>query len=290
MGYIISNLELLKGKEIKTVDLVVNDNKISYLKEKIYYKKKLVGDYTNFLMIPTFSTVIEDIKMGQTFEEKSVFYKQLIYQGFTSFVYPITYDLQLDKKITEAKLELLNCPIDYFFALKINLDKLTDQIIRLCKSYKFCGIFVTINSETSIEKTAWGWIKQAYFNYQAPIIPIFQTNCPKEKIKWVKKWKQMIKKEEIITLDELQFNKVLQIEQLCSFGIYPFYANIHQGIPLSYHLIFRENYYGDGIQPDEIVYTFYKGKSIRIFDKIEYYPGMGENISLKVQAFLKQMN
>ena len=66
--------------------------------------------------------------------------------------------------------------------------------MRECKKRKIPAIFVRIENEDELSSVPWGWIKEAMFPYNSPLIPVFQR---KDNSELKQTWQMVTSKEKI---------------------------------------------------------------------------------------------
>ena len=178
MAYILENVNILKQGKLSRTSLLVENGKISLMKPSLdrYRFMKMDGD--SFIMTATHVTLDTQIPIHQSFHDQKEYYSdQFIRKGCTTFLtyVEINHEFELQTKLEQFKKDLLNSPIDYVIGIKIPIRLLTARFMRECKKRKIPAIFVRIENNDELASVPWGWIKEAMFPYNSPLIPIFRV-------------------------------------------------------------------------------------------------------------------
>ncbi len=298
MTYIIENANILKGQQINKASLLIDQGKISAIKPSFKRYNYMKMDAKPFIMTPTTILLKRKFPLEKSFSElKNYFIHEFIMNGCTAFLTTIhiNQEHELSTKLKYLKTKLLNCPIDYIIGVQISLSNITQSFLRKCKREKVPAIFVEINNSDELYKLPWGWIREAMFPYNSPLIPLFRGKSERENNVARLHWKKLMEIEKIPFIeDELAENKPLSYSVLAKIGIFPFKGNIQQGQELSYNLYLRndENRNIEEIElfhyhNSKLVITVHKGDVIRANEHVIFRPGFGEHVIIKTPSYYK---
>jgi hypothetical protein len=294
--YIIENANLLKDKQLKTCSLLINNNRIAKIDSHFSHYRLIKMNAGPYIMTPTqvlFNSYIPQIKSFQ--ELKQCLMKEFLLKGCTTlFTYVnVSYENELTAKINALKTALLSSPIDYLIAVRIPIRLITPSFIRKCKKEKIPAIFIDLQNVDELEKTPWGWIREAMFPFNSPFIPIISSDQKKEVKSVLSKWKGIMKREHIPALyEEIEENHPLTITVLNKIGLYPQKASLMSGTEVSYNLYTKTNeiknidemdlfhYHGD-----RLVVTVQKGTVLRAGDNVIFKPGNGEYVRVRTPSY-----
>ena len=221
--------------------------------------------------------------------------KQYLIKGCTTlftFV-QVSFETELIDRIKEMKLALISSPLDFLIAVKIPIRLLTPSFIRMCKKEKVPALFVEVTDEQEFANIPWGWVREALFPSNIPLIPIISSRNKKEADSLLSKWKSVMQNEKISALyAELDEKQPLSVPILNKIGIYPQKASLMNGTELSYNLYLKGreiknvdevnlfHYHGD-----RLVVTVHKGKIVRSGEEVLYKPGYGEHVKVRTPAY-----
>lgn len=297
MQYIIENVHLLKRQRLKKTSILIKDNRIELIKDKFHSYQYMRMDGSPYIMTPT--TIMLDNQVKQiaiNSQQRNYIEENLIKKGCTTFLFylEVKREKELATQLKKNRSQLLNCAIDYVTGVKIPLKLLTPSFVRMCKREKIPVLFIEIEDVKALYQIAWGWIKEALFPYNAPLVPIFLSQNEQEKKMAEKIWSSLMRDVKIPSIaHELKEGAPITYPDLVKMGIYPFKGNLYQGGEVTYNLFaFHESiinieendlflYHYDRIQM-----TIHKGNCIRAGDKVFYRPGYGELLEVKVPSFL----
>ncbi|MEH7125292.1 hypothetical protein V7127_18935 [Bacillus sp. JJ1773] len=294
MTYIIENANILKDQKLTKASLLIDNGSIVSIKPDFKRYKYIKMNAEPFIMAPTSILFKKDFPLEISFQEMKKFYmEEFILKGCTTFitVAAVKHEYELSAAIKRLKIHLLNSPIDFIIGVRIPIRLLTQSFLRKCKQEKVPAIFVEINQVYELFNLPWGWLREAMFPYNSPLIPIFM-NANKQD---ANEWKRLMKEEKIpFVQEELQEDKPIPKDVLCKMGIYPFKASIYQGCELSYnyYLQSREIRKIEESQlfhyhRDKLVITVQNGFVIRSGHDVVYRPGYGKHVKIKTPSFFK---
>ena len=163
--------------------------------------------------------------------------------------------------------------------------------MRECKKRKIPAIFVRIENKDELSSVPWGWIKEAMFPYNSPLIPVFQVDKDNSELKQT--WQMVMSKEKISSFtDEILEKRPISESLLAKIGIYPLKASIHQGAEISYNFYEKnsELYKMDQQElydqhENKLCITVHKGTVIKAGEQLNFQSGFGEQIIIKTPSF-----
>lgn len=255
--------------------------------------KQIRMNAAGYIMTPAYVLLDFALPLSQPFEtRKSYYLNHFIKKGCTTIVTCIAAkkENELAQALKKIRAELLDCPVDYVVGVRVPAGKLTPGFIRKCKLLKLPAIFVEIESAAELLKIPWGWIKEAMFPYNSPLIPVFQD---KEDKSLNKIWTKLMAEEKIPSINhELEDHLPLGLEVLKKIGVFPSKSNLHHGGEVSYNFYLQDR---ETVKMAErelfmtytssLVVTMHKGKVIRAGKQICYCPGYGEYVEIKTPSF-----
>lgn len=296
MAYIIENVHLMKGQALTNTSLLVEDGRIMMTGSGFKRYQQMKMDADKYIMTPTHVLFDSTVPLTGSFTaRKEYFLKNFIMKGSTVLFTAVSvqFERQLEESLKQARKNLLDSPIDYVLGISIPLRLLTPSFIRKCKKLHIPAIFLEIDKMGSLEIMPWGWIREALFPYNCPIIPLFaEIQYEKEKQKQLNGWSSWMKKEKIPAIyEELKNGLPVSRSVLKKTGIFPEKSNLHNGGEVSYNFYNMEavaNYCEEQelfFQSKHLAVTVDKGKVIRAGTEVYYRPGKGENVIIKTPGF-----
>lgn len=296
MMYIIENANLLKDMQLNTRSFLISENRITKIGSHFNHYRMIKMDAGPYIMTPTFVLFNSNIPQIGSFQElKTCLLEECILKGCTTlFTYvSVSYENELSAKITKLKTALLSSPIDFIIGVRVPIRLITPSFIRSCKKEKIPAIFVDLQNYNELEKIPWGWIREAMFPFNSPLIPLISSEQKKEVKTVLSKWKGIMNRENIPALyDELKENQPLAVTILNKVGLYPQKASLMCGMELSYNLYTKTkeiqnvdevnlfHYHGD-----RLVVTVHKGKVLRAGDEVLFKPGNGEHVRVRTPSY-----
>ncbi|ESU30365.1 hypothetical protein G3A_22505 [Bacillus sp. 17376] len=296
MAYIIDNVHLLKGQAFTETSILVEDQRIISTTSKFERYNYMRMDADNYIMTPTHVLFDTNIPIKESFKERKEYYlRNFILKGCTVVftTVKIQFERQLEEELKQAKSNLLDSPIDFVLGVSIPPRLLNPGFIRKCKKMKVPAIFLEIDEMNSLKTMPWGWIKEALFPYNCPVIPILpESKHNKGRQLQLNVWSDLMKKEKVPAVyEDLANPGPVSRSILKKTGIFPEKSNLHSGGELSYNLynISPETKYRDEhglfFQSNHLEVTVDKGKVIRAGAEVYYRPGKGENVIIKTPGF-----
>lgn len=297
MAYIIENASLLKDTGIEHISLFIKDERIHSLRTSFKRFSHMRLDADGYIMTPSHTLFCPDIPSNTTFHiRKQFFLDSFIKKGCTMFLTYAKVDKEylLQTSIKEMKKQLLNSPVDYTIGIRIPLHLLTPSLIRKCKKMKIPAIFIEVNEDAlMLETLPWGWIREAIFPYNCPLIPIFTAEKPRQQKHAQANWTSILTKEKIPFIErELSTEEPISLKHLCKLGIYPKKVGIYQGGEVSYNFYSKEGLKGHleagelfQVQWEHLIITVHKGTVIRAGSEVVFRPGFGEHVIIDTPSF-----
>lgn len=296
MEYIIENANILKETELTKSSLLIKGNHIAAKFAKIHNKKLMKMNAEPFIMTPSYVLLDSSIPLNASFQEfRKYMIENFLLKGCTTLLtyISISYESELTKKINETKTALMSSPIDFIISVKIPLRLLTPSFIRKCKRERVPAIFLEVDNLSELINIPWGWIREALFPYNCPLVPIISNEGKKEARGAVSKWKGIMKNEKIPAIyEELKENQPLSLPVLNKMGLYPLKASLLNGAEVSYNLYLKAR---EIMNVDEaalflyhsnrLVVTVNKGKVIRAGDEVLFKPGYGEYVRVRTPSY-----
>jgi hypothetical protein len=250
----------------------------------------------SYIMTPSYVLVDTRIPLNASFLEfRKYMVENFLLKGCTTLLTccSITYENDLTEKIKETKTALISSPIDFLISVKIPLRLLTPSFIRKCKKERIPAIFIDIEDLNELTNVPWGWIKEALFPYNCPLVPLISNGLKKDVRRALSKWKDIMEKEKIpAILEELKENQPLSFPVLNKIGLYPHKASLLHGTEISYNLYLKakEIINVDEVElfhyhSDRLLVTVNKGKVIRAGEEVLFKPGLGEYVRVRTPSY-----
>jgi hypothetical protein len=296
MEYIIENANILKKTELTKSSLLIKGNHIAAKYAQIHHKKLMKMNAESFIMTPSYVLLDSSIPLNASFQEfRKYMIENFLLKGCTTLLtyISVSYESDLMKKINDTKTALNSSPIDFLIGVKIPIRLLTPSFIRQCKKEKVPAIFIDVDDLDELEKIPWGWIREALFPYNCPLVPIISNNIKKDAKRALSKWKVIMEIGKIpAILEELSENQPLSLLVLNKIGLYPQKASLLHGAELSYNLFLkgREIMNVDEValflyHSNRLVVTVNKGKVIRAGEEVLFKPGYGEYVRVRTPSY-----
>lgn len=222
MTYIIENANLYKHNQLVTTSLLVNDGKILSVQptfSKYLYMKMNAND---FLMTSTSVFYADGIPdQNEHFEIENYMTSRYLNQGCTAVLVSaeIQHVNEFDNAIEQVRQFYQNSPLDYTIAVKIHIKDFTVPFVQKCKQKKIPAIFLEFQDKRELYKIPWGWVRDALFPYNCPLIPVIGKE---QEFILLETWKSILKREKIPHIEEpLTEQTPLKLQVLKKIGIYP---------------------------------------------------------------------
>ena len=291
MEYIIDRANIVKSdSSFITSSMLVKDNSIRLMKETILSTRLLRMDFSSYVMTPGHVMIVDELQAMNFQQFKAYMTDHYLNRGCTTLlsVFTIQHEREFAERLKLAKSYLLNSPIDYFFAIRVPLNKLTPSLIRLCKRHRLPAVFLEISDEETLRDVAWGWIKESLYQFPIAFIPCLRkTPATSKQIK--RTWKALMKEERLPHLIECPMaGKALGKEVLMKLGIYPNKGDLRVGGELNYNLyVYPEDRIIETIEDldydshiPEI--TVHRGIIQKAGGSISFRPGFGNECTVSV--------
>lgn len=299
MAYIIENVHLMKGQASTDMSMLAEGQRILSAASKFERYKYMRMDADAFIMTPTHVLFDPNLPVKESFKKRKEYYlKNFIMKGSTVVftTVKIRFERQLEEQLNQAKSDLLDSPIDFVIGVSIPPRLLNPGLIRKCKKLKIPALFLEIDEMDNLSTMPWGWIKEALFPYNCPIIPMLpESKHKKGRELQLRAWSDLMKKERVPSvLEDLANASPVSRSILKKTGIFPEKSNLNSGGELSYNLynINAETKHRDEhglfFQSKHLAVTVDKGKVIRAGGEVYYRPGKGENVIIKIPGFFTE--
>jgi hypothetical protein len=294
--YIIENANLLKEKQLKKCSLLISDNRISMIGTHFNQYRLIKMNAESYIMTPSYILFSSSIPHIGSFQDlkKNLIEKFLLKGCTTLFTYvSVSFEREISPNINKLKTALLSSPIDFIIGVKVPIRMITPSFIRKCKKEKIPAIFVDLQNPDELEKIPWGWVREAMYPFNSPLIPLISSDQKKEVKNVLSKWKGIMKRENIPALFvEIEENYPLPVTVLNKIGVYPQKGSLMRGMELSYNLyintkeiqnVDEENLFH--YHSDRLVVTVHKGKVLRAGNEVLFKPGNGEYVRVRTPSY-----
>ncbi|MDQ0271072.1 hypothetical protein [Cytobacillus purgationiresistens] len=296
MTYIIENANVLKNGIQTVSSFLIENGRISSVRDAFPMYRYMRMDASSYIMTPSHVRYIKDFPIHQTVKEGKAFYiEEMILKGCMTFLttVAINYEHQLHDELMKMRTNLLNCPVDYIIGVQIPVRLLKQSFILQSKHEKIPAIFVEIKDVEELEAVPWGWVREALFPYNSPLIPIFTAEDPKERMLQSKKWVQLMEAHRLPSVkEELEDGLPLTYSTQAKIGIFPFKSHLHHGFELSYNFYLKsreitkiEELELYRYHSERLIISVHKGRVIRAGDDLSFKPGSGEYVMIKTPSY-----
>ncbi|MGM0873982.1 MAG: hypothetical protein ACQEWV_04135 [Bacillota bacterium] len=297
MSYIIDRASVLKADGIKKTSLLINNNRIEFIRHSMENIRYMKMDMSSFLLTPGYVMLDFSLQLTLHFQEfKENIIQQYLKKGCTSLltVVNVHYEQELTSKLKQRRQLMINSPIDYYIGVKLPLKSLTPSIIRKCKQQNISVVFVEVDYDYELTSKSWGWIRDAMFSTPITLIPYPQDglNSVNKKKKLLQIWEQIMKDNRLSSISTyLEEKEPLKKDVLMRLGIYPEKGDIRVGGQVNYNLYKLDaiRYHTDGkpvIHFDNHLPTFtvHQGRLINVNGEISFIPGTGEECFIPISG------
>ncbi|WP_177174138.1 hypothetical protein [Salipaludibacillus aurantiacus] len=192
--------------------------------------------------------------------------KRMLLSGFSTFIriLPITYETDTEDVFKKARFQLKDCPVNYIYAPRVSLRRLTPSWVRKLKKMAVPVILFYVETKEEIEKTRWQRLLEAAF----PLRLMFIFDCKHSALsnsdeKYARsKWEKTVKNLRINSFFYLpepgeEVSRLL----LQRIGLYPKKGSFDSGSDADYFLYFNEKKEAEHILLPEIIIL--KGKVVK---------------------------
>lgn len=300
LKYIIEDANVVSDQDISILSFLIEDNKISHYGKSLKQYQGMRMNVSTYFMTP--GHVIADFTIVNY--ENLADYKnrqlELIKKGCTTLLAPcnIPYEKEFEKKIRAARHAMINSTIDYVLGVRMPAEKINPSTIRLCKRHKLPYILADISEHTNIYSIPWGWIRDAQFQYQIPIYPLW--NIEDVKILKMQKeiWEYLTTSNHIPThlhfpIDASPLSKVIR-EQI---GVYPKKGELFIGNDLDYNLYLYPLEVSKVEESDQLDYdkidsviTVHKGRLLKADSQVNFFPGFGKELKVRLPGLFASID
>lgn len=291
MSYIIENANVVSDQGVLNRSFLIQENKISHFGSSLKKYKGMRMNVSTYFMTPGHAYIDLDLSLCENLKDYKNRLLNLISKGCTTVLAPcyIPYEMDFEKCIRTSRHRMINSSIDFVVGVHIPAEKLTPSIIRLCKRHKLPYIIAEISEHSEIHSIPWGWIRDAEYQFQVPIYPLW--NIEEDKILKMQRdtWEYVTSLHKIPTylqfpIDTRPLPKVIRKQ----IGLYPKKAELLIGNDLDYNLY---QYPGYELKVDESnkldydkmdpIITVHKGRLLKANSVMNFFPGFGEELIIK---------
>lgn len=296
MTYIIEDANVLKEDKLERISLLIKDERFHSLRSTFKRFTHMRVNANSFIMTKPHILFSPQIPEDASFPMMKQYYiEEFLNKGCTMFLTYVEVEKEhlLKPILNKMKTRLLNSPIDYCIGVRIQPKLLTPSFLRNCRREKVPAIFVEVEDDEMLERLPWGWLREAMFPYNSPLIPIFKADKARMKNRAKLRWTSLLYEEKIPFIeDELVPYGPISHLHLCKMGIYPLKSGIHQGGEVSYNFYAKEDM-GNNIMEEELFQkyndrlkvTVHKGTVIRAGLDVLFRPGFGEHVVINTPNF-----
>lgn len=296
MTYIIDRVRLYMNGEWQNISLLVDREKILAVKPEFKQYRYMKMAARPFYMTPSYVFFLSGLpRVKSRAEYKNFFTRHFLEKGCTFLIVGLrlTRISHLSEILDAARNFLMKSPLDYTFALQVPATKLSAPLIRKTKRLKIPALLVEFNDVDELERIPWGWIREALFPYNSPLIPV-PGNAKNKKDELLAAWDAIMTEEKIPHLkNTLPEQQPVPLDALKKTGIYPKKGYLHPGGELSYNFYWSKQTHGEDrdvehvLQEKNLVITVHKGKIVRVMKKIFYRESFGEELHINRPAFFQ---
>jgi hypothetical protein len=297
LSYIIDSVSLLKSDGIEKTSLLINKNRIEFMRHSMKNIRFMRMDMSSYLLTPGYVMLDFSLHSSLHFQEfKKYIIQQYLKKGCTSLlsVVDVHYEQELATKLKQRRHLLINSPIDYYIGVKLPLKSLSPSILRKCRQQNISVVFVEVDQDDKLSAKSWGWIRDAMFSNPITLIPYLLNgiNSVNKKQKFLQVWEQFMKEHRLSSISTTLEEKMpLSKDVLMRLGIYPEKGDIRVGGQVNYNLYNLDDlrYHTDGtpiINYDEHSPTFtaHQGRLINVNREISFKPGTGEECFIPISG------
>ncbi|RDU36352.1 hypothetical protein DRW41_12500 [Neobacillus piezotolerans] len=294
MPYIIENATILREGKRSSQSILVEGGKITAVRDELPAYSYMKMNVDAFLMTPAYTILDGNLPENSPEEIKATIEEKYLKNGCTTLLTyaKVDYERLIAQKLSEVEESLAGIPADYAIGIKIPIRILSPAVLRECKKRKLPGVFVEFTTAASLEQIPWGWVREALFPYNCPLIPSIPIQDEAQKRLLLAKWKKVMENERIPSLHyEVEESVPVASQALNRMGIFPWRSSLIHNAELSYNLYWNEGM-GETDERsfflhhgDKLVLTVRRGKIIRIGSKADFAEGSGEHIKVKTHSF-----
>lgn len=295
VSYIIDSASLQKSNGIEKTSLLINNNRIEFMRNSMKNIQFMRMDMSSYLLTPGYVMLDFSLHSSLHFQEfKDYIIQNYLKRGCTSLltVVDVYYEQELTSKLKQRRHLMINSPIDYYIGIKLPLKSLTPSILRKCKQQNISVVFVELDHDNKLPFKSWGWIRDAMFSTPITLIPfsVDDLNCVNKKQKQLQIWEKIMKEHRLSSIFTFLKEKApLSKDVLMRLGIYPEKGDIRVGGHVNYNLYKLDEirYHTDGtpiIDYNEHLPTFtaHQGRLINVKGDISFNPGTGQECFIQI--------
>lgn len=294
VSYIIENVSLLKADSVEKTSLLINQDRIEFMRPSMKNFRFMRMDMSTYLLTPGYVMLDFSLHTLLHFQEfKQYMIQHYLKKGCTSLltVVDVQGERDLATKLKEKRHQMINTPIDYYIGIKLPLHSLTPAILRKCKQQNVSVVFIEADKEDTFKAISWGWIRDAMFSNPITLI-LYPPKDSHKNQKILHLWEKIMKENRLSSISTpLEEKAPLSKNVLMRLGIYPVKGDIRVGGQVNYNLYNLDDlrYHTNGmpkIQYDEQVPTFtaHQGKLINVKGDITFNPGVGEESFISISG------
>ncbi|WP_077213793.1 hypothetical protein [Bacillus dakarensis] len=296
MAYIIEHANILKESNVEQASILINEDRIELIRPSFERYSYMRFNASSFIMTAPHIIFDPNLPFEQSFQRMRQYYMDaFLKKGSTLFLCyaSIEKEYLFRNALIEIKKRLLNSPIDFIVGVKIPVKLLTPSFMRRCKKEKTPAIFVEITDIKELYEIQWGWVREAMFPYNSPLIPIFKQDKPRLKKQAQTKWLELLTNEKIPFIEnEMEASAPISSINLMKMGILPLKSALQQGSEVSYNLYLLDDE-DNKIEESALFHyhnhrlavTVHKGTVIRAGEKVLFRPGFGEQVMIQTPSF-----
>ncbi|WP_339146492.1 MULTISPECIES: hypothetical protein [unclassified Sutcliffiella] len=291
MEYIMEAANMVKNNNsLLKSNILVKNNKVHYMKEGPFTNSRSMRmDVSPYVLTPGHVMIVDDLEQMPFQDFKQCITENYLKKGCTTLLSLVTIQREQDllPALRKARTTLLNSPIDYYFSVRIPLEKLTSSFVRQCRRNKIPAVFLQLEDNSELSSIPWGWVKDSLYQFPITFLPCWQNLSSSKKAKKKKEWKIIMKEERLShSIHCPEAGKPLDLDLLMKIGIYPTKGELRVGGELDYNLYMSpeghiietiENLDYDSHIPEV---TVHKGTIIRVGEDVLFRPGFGNECTV----------
>ncbi|WP_053366953.1 hypothetical protein [Bacillus sp. FJAT-27245] len=294
MPYIIENASILREAGRVRQSILTDGEKVSSVRGDLPAYSYMKMNVDAFLMTPTYSVLEGGLTDIPPAGAKAHIEEKYLKNGCTTILTYVKaeYEREVGEKLAGVAGNLSGIPADYAIGIKIPIGLLCPSVLRECKRRKLPAVFVEFTTPDLFGKIPWGWIREALFPYNCPLIPMVPLREEGQKKMLLAKWKKVMEAERIPSLDdELEECVPIGSQALNEMGLFPWRSSLMHNAELSYNLYWDEGLDGADekslflYHSDKLAMTVQRGKIIRFGNRTDFAEGNGEHIKVKTHSF-----
>lgn len=292
LSYIIEDANVVSEQGILKRSYLIQENKISHFGKSLRKYQGMRMNFSTYFMTPGHTFIDFDLIKCDNLNDFKQRLVNLISKGCTTVLAPcyIPYELDFEKTIRLARHRMINSTIDFIIGVHMPAEKITPSIVRLCRRHKLPYIIAEINDLTNIHSIPWGWIRDAEYQFQAPIYPLWKIEDEKLLKMQMDTWEYVTSLHKIPTYLRFPNNsrpmpKVIQKQ----IGIYPKKGELLIGNDLDYNLYQYPEHMSKVEDTNKLDYdkidpiiTVHKGRLLKTSIETNFFPGYGEELKIKL--------